>query len=409
MRACGNWLKTYAEYTAGSESPAQLHFWTGVSVLAAVLRRRVWIDQVYFQWTPNFYIIFVGPPGVVAKSTTVRIGHSLLESVNGVHFGPNSMTWQGLTETLSRAAEMVPCNKEDYLTMSCITCSVSELGTFLRPEDKRMLDVLTDLWDGQQVVWRHTTRTQEEIKIVNPWINVVACTTPAWLRDNLSTTAVEGGLLRRVVFVFADTKRFFVPYPAEVIVKAEHDGLQQKLIEDLIQIGSLIGEYKLAPDAVLWGNEWYKNLWSKRPKHLESDRFSGYIASKQTHIHKLAMVLAAAARDELVITKNDLELANSFVTGLEGDMRHVMEAIGVIPASRHTIILMDILRKRGGQAPQIDIWRICMQEMSLREFGEATEASIKAGYLKLRQEGTKIIYVAAEKEKEVEIEADIPI
>ena len=30
------------------------------------------------QWTPNFYIILVGLPGVANKSTTVRIGSSLL-------------------------------------------------------------------------------------------------------------------------------------------------------------------------------------------------------------------------------------------------------------------------------------------------------------------------------------------
>ncbi len=59
-----NWLEGYYHYTKHSEAPDLFHFWTGVSVVAGALRRQVWIDQRYFQWTPNFYIVLVGPAGV---------------------------------------------------------------------------------------------------------------------------------------------------------------------------------------------------------------------------------------------------------------------------------------------------------------------------------------------------------
>ena len=76
-----NWLQGYLEYTKASESPTPFHFWTGVSTIAGALRRRVWIDQRYFQWTPNFYIVLVGPAGVAAKSTSLRSGMKLLEKL----------------------------------------------------------------------------------------------------------------------------------------------------------------------------------------------------------------------------------------------------------------------------------------------------------------------------------------
>lgn len=93
MRKLKHWLKAYMNFTRASESPDAFHFWTGVGTIAGALRRRVWLDMRHFQWTPNIYIILVGPPGVANKSTTVRIGSSLLSQVDGIHFGPQSMTW----------------------------------------------------------------------------------------------------------------------------------------------------------------------------------------------------------------------------------------------------------------------------------------------------------------------------
>jgi hypothetical protein len=106
-RAYNNWIKAYVSHTRFSESPDAFHFWTGVATVAGALRRRVWIDERHFQWTPNFYIVLVGPPGVAAKSTSIRSGISLLERVPGVYLGPQSMTWQALTESLQNAQECV--------------------------------------------------------------------------------------------------------------------------------------------------------------------------------------------------------------------------------------------------------------------------------------------------------------
>src|SRR5690606_40860563 len=65
------------------------------------------------------------------------------------------------------------------------------------------------------------------------------------------------------------------------------------------------------------------------PIYLASDRYSGYLARKQTHIHKLAIVLAAAQRNELEIRPEDLMTAERIMTSLEHDMAKVFESIGM--------------------------------------------------------------------------------
>jgi len=64
-RNFSNFLSTYMEYSAFSEAPDRFHFWTAVSAIAGALQRKCWIDMGYFEFTQNFYIVFVAPPVIV--------------------------------------------------------------------------------------------------------------------------------------------------------------------------------------------------------------------------------------------------------------------------------------------------------------------------------------------------------
>lgn len=386
-----NWLKEYMDFTEHSEAPDQFHFWTAVSAIAGALRRQVWIDQRYFKWTPNFYVILVGPPGIATKSTTIRIGHSMLREVEGINFGPNSMTWQGLTRSLADACEGVDIAGDGtYVTMSCITCSINELGTFLQPSEKQLVDLLVDLWDGQDDAWRrHTAGVEGRVEIINPWINVIACTTPAWLRDNFPESMVGGGLTSRIVFVYGDQKRKLVAYPADEIDEKVFAERKEKLTADLREIAQIKGAYEITTEAKEWGSKWYEEHWTSRPKHMASDRFSGYLSRKQTHIHKLSMVLAASEGDERVITKEHLQQANRLITSLEIDMQRVFESIGVVDSTRCVIEMLAYVKVYKGITYQ-ELWRMCMPVMSLQQFKEAKDAAVQAEKLMIRQVGNEL-------------------
>ena len=391
-------------YSRHSEAPDVFHFWTGVSVIAGALRRRVWIDQRYFTWTPNFYIVFVAPPGIATKSTTVRIGIRLLREVPGIHFGPQSLTWQAFLQALSDAREFISFGDE-YYQMSCITIALTELGTFLSPDDHSLIDLMTDLWDGQDDVWKRLLKTQEKTEIVNPWVNIIACTTPSWMQRNFPEYMIGGGLTSRTIFVFADQKRRLVCYPADEIPAGDFDEHGKKLIEDLCSISEMFGEYEIDKDAKTWSKQWYENHWTNRPIHMSSERYDGYISRKQTHLHKLAMVLAAAQRDELVLRESDLKTAERFISGLEVDMAKVFENIGIADSSRHVIEILAYVRAYKSISQQ-DLWRLCMPVMKLQEFTDAINAGIRAGYIEqVQRAGTIYLRPAKSTEEEKAAEA----
>ena len=393
MRNFDNFINAYLAYSDHSEAPEKFHFWTAVSVLAGALRRRVWIDMKYFQWTPSMYIIFVAPPGIVSKSTTASIGMNLLRQVEGVKFGPDAVTWQALVVALQESKELfqVHDGEEMYHTMSALTCVCSEFGNFLNPHDREMVDALVSLWDGQIGTWSKVTKTQGSEIIENAWVNVLACTTPDWIAGNFPDYMIGGGFTSRCVFVYADRKRKLVAYP-KYSAGEELSDLRIKLVQDLGHIANVLaGEYHLSPDARRFGESWYEEHYRNPPAGLVGERFAGYIARKQTHIHKLAMVLAAAERDELLIEKHHLVAACGMVDSLELDMPKVFNRIGVSTDQKATKALISHVWMVG-DIHNRDLYTKFFSTMSHKEYVLALESAFAAGYVSRRQVGNDIFW-----------------
>lgn len=369
-----------------------MHFWAGVSALAGALRRKVWIDQAYFTWYPNFYIVLVAPPGIVSKSTTAGVAMKLLRKVPGIKFGPDVVTWQALVGAFSEAAEAFPYNGSHY-PMSSLTIESSEFGNLLNPQDKEMVDLLVTLWDGRQGTFEKKTKMSGNDSIINPWINLIACTTPAWIAGNFPEYMVGGGFTSRCLFVYADAKQQYIAYPS-LHVPPEMHQTETKLIQDLEHISmNLTGPYALSKETIAWGEAWYKHHYQNRPPELDDDRFGGYIARKQTHIHKLAMVLAASARDSLVITQPDLELANTMVTDLEADMPHVFSKIGRTDVSLQTERFLNFVRKRR-EVGYHEAYRFVHAYFpSAKDFQEVVQGGISSGQIKMTVvQGTPVLH-----------------
>jgi hypothetical protein len=128
---------------------------------------------------------------------------------------------------------------------------------------------------------------------------------------------------------------------------------------------------------------------------MASDRFDGYLARKQTHMHKLSMVLSAAESSDGVITLDHLQKAAQLTTATEHDMIKVFESIGVAPLSRtiqEIIKYLATYKQQGLAVTQQTLARHCFQIMSQQDFDEAINACLRAGYLQLTQRDGQVYY-----------------
>ena len=382
-RACPEgWLKTYVYHQRHSEAPTAFHFWSGVSTVAGALRRKVWTDHRYYQYTPNFYILLVAPPGVATKSTTLRQGVDLLKKVRGVSFGPQSLTWQALLDSIKQAETVVKLPDATTMIMSCVHFAISELGTFLRPENREYLDQLINLYDAQLGQIGRKTLSAGETIITNPWLNLIACTTPSWIQDNFPEVLVGGGLASRILFVYADKKQHLVPYPEKLIHSKEFEQEEACLIHDLKKISEITGKYELTDEAYQWGTTWYERMHNgDRPDHLSSERFAGYLSRKQAHFHKLAMVISASQRDERSISAEDLQVAEHYVSSLENNMQVVFNSIGVSSGAQATNEILSQIRNVG-KVQYRHLWQATMRNIDGKVFKDTITHALEAGILR---------------------------
>lgn len=380
-----DWIPAYLNFTAGTEAPRIMHFWTAVSCIASVLRRKVWIDMKRFQWYPNFYIIFVAPPGIISKTTTMDMGMDLVKQVPGIKFGPDVVTWEALVTAFATAQEDFHYD-EGWVPMSPLTLASGELGNLIDPQNRNMVNLFITLWDGRKTFEKVTKFSGSDV-VSAPWINMIGCTTPHWIADNMPAATVGGGFTSRCVFVYAERKEEFVAYPDEH-TRADYEDYAHTLAADLEHMSTaLVGPYSISPEAREWGRAWYKQIWSTQNERPDNDQLDGYLARKQTHMHKLALILSVSRGDEPVISLEDLVLAEKMLTATEKDIDKVFSRIGRSEESLQAERFIGYVRRMKA-VKYADAYNFVRNYFpDFREFAGVLEGALKSGQIKIEYRG----------------------
>lgn len=340
-RKHANWLASWTELlTPRGEAPERFLFWCGVSTIAGVLRRRVYLDMGTFRWFPNFYIILVGPPGTVKKSTTIGVGARLLREIEGICIGADVTTWQSFVEEVAQAQDLFaegdpPAGmsieeallEQKHTVTSALTLTISEFGTFFDPTDMAMINVLTELYDCKlDNPFVKKTKTQGSDTIMNPFVNIIAGTTPDWMRANFRGRLGGWGLSSRCIFLHCDEPERYVAYPDE-LWGVDYATWQEPFLADLREMSRLQGRVRLTTDARDFGREWYARHMDRKitlDRHANHNPWlSYYLARKFDHIHKLATVLSVARGNDLLVSLADMQTAATRCDQVEDELNSI--------------------------------------------------------------------------------------
>jgi hypothetical protein len=307
-RRCKNWLSSFLQWTLPrSESPETIILWTGLSTIASVTKRHVYLPKALmgsYILYPHLYIVVVGKPGVVRKSTSIGYSETLLSYIDDVTVTASATSDSKLVETLSITPD------------SAVTIISSEFGTFMATSKEKMYDLLTDLFDGK-IKHDYSTRLHGLELAINPCINLLAATTPKWIATQPPDILTGGGFSSRVIFVYESQVRQRRMYYDNVQWE-EVEALREDLIHDLEIIMELEGEFKhedrFTRDAM---EQWYLD---NADNPIDDERVEGYFQRKPTHVHKVSMLLSLAERDDLIITMEHFQKALALLDAIEARM-----------------------------------------------------------------------------------------
>lgn len=380
-RLLPDWLSTYLKYTSGTEPPQLFHFWCGVSAIAGALRKHVWNDQLRFKWFPNFYIILVAPPGIISKTTTMDLSMDLLKKVPTIRFGPDVVTWPALVKIFAEAGEMFSFG-EEYVPMSALTLASGELGNLINPRDPDLMMLYITLYDNKAGIEK-VTKTSGSDSVNAPYLNMIGCTTPDWLAENMPLAAIGGGFTSRCIFVFGDKKENFIAWPKKA---AREDAalLKNDLIQDLEHISTnLLGPVEMTTEAEDWYEAIYTELWKSGRAEADDDLVKNYLARKQAHMVKLAMVLVASGSDKLLIEKKHLAMAHEILTTTEKGFSKVFAKIGRTEESLHAERLLEFIRRRQTCTYMEAYRHVHLSFPNFKDFEGVLSGLVRSGYIKL--------------------------
>ncbi len=329
-RILDNWLMKYGEYTIESESPEQFHLWTGLSIIASAVRRNIWLNQGTHILYSNMYVILIGPPGRVRKSTSIRLGRHLLLDVDGINFGADSLTREELIRSLAKISVTAK--------QAAMTIHSTELSSLIEPSGIKMIQFLTDIFDGD-FKWRYSTKHQGKDVIHNPILNILAATTPTWIADGLPADVVGHGFTSRVLFVYGADRRYLKPFPGQLDVELGKD-----LIADLDHISRIEGAFSWGEGSKVCYAKIYKEIDESQPKDY---RVEGFHNRKDIYTLKVAMLLSIARSDDLVMYVGDIKTAYAALSDIEESMHKTFSAVGKYDHAADTERLLAAILEEG--------------------------------------------------------------
>jgi hypothetical protein len=318
-----SWIDEYIGLISQtSESPVSYHFWCAATVIAATLKRHVFVDRGDWQLLPNMYTIFVGHPGI-GKGRAINPAVLLAREANVVNIMSDKLTIQYILETLSKgftATHATPSGVTFGTDTSCLI-SAPEMEVFLATSEA--LPSLSELWEGKTGPSDYGTRGKGLIKITKPCPTLIGGMTLRQACEYMSTRVVSGGFTRRVNFVYAADKAKSIPQPTRNGTAAK---IVQDLVDDLRRISMLQGEIKLTSEAWELYAPYYEA--SGQIDEFDDEATSAYSTSKWVHVLKLAMSIRCAKDDTLVLTELDIEEAIIAVEKCGEDLLKVFRSVG---------------------------------------------------------------------------------
>lgn len=347
-------LENYRIYTQGNETPEIMHLWCGLSTLAGAAEKKLWIDQEFFKIYLNQYVVLVGPPGVVAKSSSMGLGMKMLKEA-GYHVLEGSVLKEKIIE------EMETFEKQCDLgfTHSSLTFVANELNVLLS-SGVDMIKFLVDIYDKDES-YVYKTKRSGQYEIPGPYFNMISAAVPQWFGEYIASDLGSTGFLARCIIVYEEYKRGKYP---RLRVTDEQKQARARCMEILYALSQMAGEVTLSKEADQFFYDWYM----RQPTNPTTDyRINSYFERRnKIHLLKVSGLMALGdMRQE--IHEKDMEAAVDILTWTEKKMRLAYIIAGNNKLAPYIYQVQTILEDNGGKIQIKELMRILTNDLDIED------------------------------------------
>jgi len=319
-RRLPSWIGAFEHFTEHSNSPEIFRRWSAISAIAGALERKVWIVTLGSRLYPNLYVVLIAPPGV-GKSVALAYTEQMWRELPDHHVAPTSLTKAALIDSLKDATRrvIIPGGNPPYMEFNSLLVPISELGVFLPAYDNDFMNTLTAVYDGYQYAERRRSKDLN-ITIEQPQLNLLAATTPSYLKAFLPEGAWDQGFLSRTLLVYTGERKVHTLFD----IPASSNSLRGDLIHDLRVIGETYGQMGFSDEAKRKITEWHLAGGPPIPDH---PRLQHYLTRRTAHVLKLCMVAAVDRNETKTIDAQDFEIAKYWLLEMEETIPDIFKSM----------------------------------------------------------------------------------
>lgn len=351
-----SFINGFLEYSENLGAPKKFLLWSAISGISAALERKTWVTYNGLQVVyPNTYVMLVAESGIAKKSTATRAMTEIIYEVPTIMTMSTQLSAASLVEQLKEAGDQKDFNFNNIKYKNSSLFAYSSEAKVTIGDQKGLSgiqELLTDFYDcgdpniwSDKKGWNKRTLSGGNITIYNPCLNLLACSTPAWLNEAIGKTGIEGGFASRVLFVTQKDREKTVGWldDDDSVKEKASIKMKERLAADLRKIHKLQGRYRTTTG---WRETYNEIELSVNAKLDSSGEMKSYYSRKMWHCLKLAQILAADQSDELILTPEHLIKAKELLEMIEPDMYSAFASKGENKNLTSLTLVWDVMRKR---------------------------------------------------------------
>jgi hypothetical protein len=379
--------------TRGVAAPLQYWIWIALITVSSVVKRDAWIKWGENELISNLFLIIVGPPGRVKKTTAIDMVENLTEDYTKYFHNDNQKrhkkvnmvrgmaTQEGLHQQLKKNTQKKRRDRneddeDEGDSTGVLGPEARNDAVMLLPEltsaiSKKkylegILDKLTSLYDGRKSGEDHVTISRGVERLQNIHFNLVAGTTVGAIKEELPQAALTGGFTSRTIYVYADKTSRVFPLPQVFDGCPTREDLKKRLawVAENAQ-----GEYTLSPEAMSWYSVWYADFCAQMD---DSSPVYQLVHSRMDTILLRVAQLLRIQRYELgnIISEQDVILASVLLDYAYQSSMAMMDLMNSNAEFVNRKIVEDYIIENG-PVERGKLWSVMQRRMPFEIFGEA--------------------------------------
>lgn len=340
-----DWLNELMDSTEEYESPRQFWFWSGLAILSATVKDRVWIERGGLQELnvyPNIFVMLFAKSGL-RKSAPISFARRLVKSTELTRVFSGRASIEAIIQELGKAYT-TPNRK--IIVDACAFITASEFSSSMI-NNPQALTILTDLYDRNYNSgdWKNVMKQAGVDNLKNPTLSMLLGTNPAHLKDFVPAKDMFGGFFGRTFIIHADKKyRSSSLFGKKSMRRPDSD----KLADYLRTLSELTGPFQNTDEAADYYDDWYqKHDTESETSELEDKTGTGERTGDS--VLKVAALLSLSESTGLLIHKYHIQRAIELCEPLINTVSRATSGKGKSSFADATALVMDELWRKNGE------------------------------------------------------------